>query len=100
MWTDYFPANGQTLKQCEEVSGTYVASLKQNCPPKLVTPSGVEVQRNSQYADGPCAREGLVGGCRVTSGNATTTFWYYTTPTSSPDVQASCAASGLTYVEP
>jgi len=94
--TDYIPSNGQTLMICEEVSGPYAPSVKENCPPPDY--SDVQVQRQAQYADGPCSRVGLVGGCRVTLGSATTTFWYYETPSSSPDVSANCATSGLTYV--
>ena len=96
----YIPSAGQTHMTCQEVSGPFTASLKENCPPPIVAPPGVEVQRMAQYADGPCSRMGLVGGCRVTLGSATTTFWYYETPTSSPDVRAVCAMSGLTYVSP
>jgi hypothetical protein len=98
--TSYIPSSGQTLITCEEVSGPFAVELKGNCPPPAADPPGVEVQRKGQYADGPCSREGLKGGCRATSGDATTTFWYYETPTSSPDVEAICATSGLTYVAP
>lgn len=98
--TDYIPSSGQTLVNCEEVSGPFAAEVKGNCPPPAVAPSGVDVQRKGQYADGPCSRVGLAGGCRVTSGAATTTFWYYETPSSSPDVRAICTTSGLTYIAP
>jgi hypothetical protein len=98
--TEYISSSGQTLMNCEEVSGPFVANLKGNCPPPAAAPPGVDVQTKGQYADGPCSRVGLVGGCRATSGAATTTFWYYETPTSSPDVSALCATSGLTYVAP
>jgi hypothetical protein len=96
----YIPSAGQTLMSCQEFSGPSAATVKENCPPPITAPPGVEIQRTGQYADGPCSRVGLVGGCRVTLGAATTTFWYYETPTSSPDVSAICAMSGLTYVSP
>lgn len=98
--TTSIPSSGQTLITCEEVTGPVAAELKDNCPPPGTAPPGVEVQRKGEYADEPCSRLGLVGGCRATSGAATTTFWYYKTPTSSPDVEAICATSGLAYVAP
>jgi hypothetical protein len=98
--TTYIPSAGQTLITCEEVSGPFAAELKDYCPPPGTAPTGVEVQRKGQYADGPCSRQGLRGGCRAASGAAMTTFWYYETPTSSPDVAAICATSGLVYIAP
>jgi hypothetical protein len=98
--TEDIPSTGQTLLSCEEVSGPFAPSLKANCPPPTTAPPGIEVQSKGEYADGPCSRAGLVGGCTITVGAATSTFWYYETPSSSPDVMSLCAMPGLTYIAP
>jgi hypothetical protein len=99
MITRYIPSNGQTLMTCIEVAGASAPSVKENCPPATMDPPGVQVETEAQHADGPCSRVGLVGGCRVTLGQATTTFWYYqTTGGPPPDVSALCAMNGTTFV--
>lgn len=98
--TNYYPSNGQTTTYCHEVSGTYAPQLKFACP-LLVVGDPVEVRTKAQYTDAACSRAGLVGGCRITSDQGTTTFWYYETLGGpSPDVNAICAMSQLTFVPP
>jgi hypothetical protein len=96
--TESLPDGGPSLKMCEELTGSsaIVQSVRQIC----MTDAGMETE---DFANGPCSRAGALGGCSMTTGSTSITFWYYAGslgPATTADVQTMCSNAGETFVPP
>ncbi|HMF40348.1 MAG TPA: hypothetical protein VKQ32_06630 [Polyangia bacterium] len=97
--TESLPDGGAPLKMCQELTGSaqIVESVRQICM------SDAGAQDVEQFANGPCSRDGVLGGCRYTVGTTTETVWYYAGsigPQTTADVQMICSTAGDTFVAP
>jgi len=97
--TESAPDGGVPLKMCQELTGSSIVieSVRQICM------SDAGAQDVEQFANGPCSRDGALGGCTYTVGTTTETVWYYADsigPQTAADVQMTCARAGDTFVSP
>ena len=93
------PDGGVPLKMCQELTGSssIVEAVRQICM------SDAGAQDMEQFANGPCSRVGVLGGCTYTAGTTVETVWYYAGsigPQTTADVQMTCARAGDTFVPP
>jgi hypothetical protein len=97
--TESLPDGGPSLKMCQELTGSaqIIESVRQICM------SDGGAQDTEQFANGPCSRDGALGGCTFAAGTTIETTWYYAGsigPQTTADVQTMCARAGDTFVAP
>src|SRR3954471_8518889 len=86
--TESFPDGGASLKMCQELTGS--SQIVEGVGPICMWDGGAQ-DGTEQFANGPCSRVGVLGGCPYTAGTTVETVWYYADslgPQTTADVQA------------
>jgi hypothetical protein len=100
--TQTINAGGMSFTQsfCTESSGLtpdQINAQRTSCSATIDLDGGI--MQAGMFAQGPCSRANVIGGCRITSGGFSSTSWYYANAALTVDqLKTICSNIGGTFV--